>query len=83
MDPRLIGPIDEQLRLEPLATHTASYDTTALDLGAGFAPGDAGIPVTAVVNTSALVTGGDQTYTSKLQQMPTIRAGKTSGRPPP
>lgn len=63
------GPIDNQTRLESSATKTATFNGTALDLGSGFAPSNAGQRFSAVVKSSALdLTDLNETYTFKVQE---------------
>ena len=73
-EPSIPGPVDEQLRLDAAAgaaatTQTASANSTALDMGSGFAPGSLGMPVGGIVNvTAADRTSSDETYNFKLQE---------------
>jgi hypothetical protein len=68
MDPKAIGPQDTQLLLAAGATVTASGNGTALDLGAGFAPGGGGIPMQAIIEASATkLSAANETYSFKLQ----------------
>ena len=60
-------PQDAQLLLTDTITKTASFDTPALDLGANRAYSPP-LPVRVVVSTSALGTGGNQSYTFTLQE---------------
>ena len=70
-DPTIIGPQDSQLLLQASVTKTASFNSTGVDLGAGFAPGGGGKPVQAVVTYSAAdFTTGDEAYSFKLQDSP-------------
>lgn len=67
-------PQDEQLRLDAAAgaaatTQTASANSTALDMGAGFAPTGIGQPVAAVIQvTAADRADSNETYNFKLQE---------------
>jgi hypothetical protein len=68
-DPTIPTPQDSNLLLQDTTTKTASFNSTALDLGAGFAPGGLGKPAAAVVQVTALdVSSGDETYKFTLQQ---------------
>jgi hypothetical protein len=68
MDPKVIGPQDTQLLLAAAATVTASGNGTAIDLGAGFAPGAGGIPMQAIIEASATkLSAANETYSFKLQ----------------
>lgn len=61
-------PQDTQLLLQDSTTKSAAYNTPALDLGAGFAPGGLGLSVAAVVQVTALDTAdGNETYNLVLQ----------------
>lgn len=63
------GPPDAQLSLQAAATKTASFDSAALDLGNGFAPGGSGQPMVGVVNVTAIdKTDGNETYNFTLQE---------------
>ena len=63
------GPMDEELLLQSTTTQTGSTNSAAIDMGAGFAPGGAGMPVAAVIKvTAADRTTGDETYNFKLQE---------------
>jgi hypothetical protein len=73
-EPTIPGPQDEQLRLDGAAgaaatTQTASTNSTALDMGSGFAPSGIGMPVAGLVNvTAADRAQSDETYNFKLQE---------------
>lgn len=68
-DVTIPGMQDVQLRLQAAVTKTATFNSTALDMGAAFAPGGGGLPVQGVVTVTALDTGdGNETYTFKLQE---------------
>ena len=68
-DPVIPGPQDTQLRLQASVTKTASFNSTALDLGSGFAPGGGGRPMQAIVPVTAFdFTTGDETYSFTLQE---------------
>lgn len=75
-EPSVPGPQDEQLRLDAAAgaaatTQTASTNSAALDMGAGFAPGGLGQPVAGVIDfTAADRADSNETYTFKLQDSP-------------
>src|SRR5687767_2134474 len=62
-------PQDTRLLLQDTVTKTASFNSAAIDLGAGYAPGGPGQRVSALV---AVVTrdtsGGDETYAFALQE---------------
>jgi hypothetical protein len=72
-EPSIPGPQDEQLRLDAAAgaaatTQTASTNSAALDMGAGFAPAGRGLPVAAVIQvTAADRADSNETYNFKLQ----------------
>lgn len=79
-DPKIPGPQDEATRLEASSTQTATYNTAALDLGNGFAPGGIGEPVAVVANVTAIKTSaGDETYTHKLQESADAAAWTDAG----
>jgi hypothetical protein len=62
-DPTMTGPQDEGLKLQASVTKTADFNSTAIDLGSGFAPGGGGRPMQAIVNYSAAdFTTTDETY---------------------
>jgi len=62
-------PQDTALLMQDTTTKTASFNTTALDLGSGFAPGGLGTPVAAVVNVTAVDTSsGNETYAFTLEE---------------
>jgi hypothetical protein len=68
-DPTIPGIQDVQLRLQASVTKTASFNSTALDLGSGFAPKGGGQPMQGIVPVTALdTTSGDETYAFKLQE---------------
>jgi hypothetical protein len=68
-DPIIPTPQDTRLLLQDTTTKTSTYNTPALDLGAGFAPGGLGLPVGAVVQATAVDTvDGNETYTFALQE---------------
>ncbi|QOV90895.1 hypothetical protein [Humisphaera borealis] len=67
-EPSVIGPQDANLMLQASVTKTATFNSTALDLGQGFAPGGAGKPMSANVFVSSMDTDdGNETYTFALQ----------------
>jgi hypothetical protein len=71
MDPQIMGPVDSQLALQAAVTKTASFNSAALDMGSGWAPGGGGVPMQAIVNYSAGdFTTGDESYTFKVQDSP-------------
>jgi hypothetical protein len=62
-------PQDTALLMQDTTTKTANFNTVALDLGSGFAPGGLGKPVAAVVNATALDTSsGNETYSLTLEE---------------
>ena len=62
-------PQDAALLMQATTTKTANYNTTGLDLGAGFSPGGLGQPAAAVVNvTSRDTTSGNETYAFTLEE---------------
>lgn len=68
-DPIIPTPQDAQLLLQDTTTRTAAFNTSALDLGAGFAPGGVGQPVAAVLQVTALdLADLNETYTFTLQE---------------
>jgi hypothetical protein len=68
-DPIIPTPQDTQLLLQDTTTKTASYNTPAMDLGAGRAPGGLGQPLAAVVLVTALdLTSGNESYSLALQE---------------
>lgn len=70
-DPAAIGVQDSQLALQASVTKTATFNSTAIDLGSGFAPAGGGWPMQGIVDYSAGdFTTGDETYTYKLQDSP-------------
>ena len=71
MDPKVIGPQDSQLLLNPAGVITTSGNGVSLDLGNGFAPGGGGIPMQAVIEAGAIkLTAGNESYGFKLQDAP-------------
>jgi hypothetical protein len=44
-EPAVIGPQDAQLALQASVTKTATFNSTGLDLGSGFAPAGGGMPM--------------------------------------
>jgi hypothetical protein len=65
------GPKDSQLQLQAAVTKTASFSGTGIDLGSGFAPGGAGMPMTMDLRVSAVkVSATDETYTFKVEDSP-------------
>jgi hypothetical protein len=70
-EPAVVGPQDAGLALQASVTKTATFNSTGLDLGSGFAPPVGGMPMMGVVQFSAAdFTTGDETYTFKLQDSP-------------
>lgn len=68
-DPAIPTPQDTQLLLQDTVTKTASFDSVALDLGSGYAPGGGGQAVQGLVNvTAADRADSNETYTFKLQE---------------
>lgn len=68
-DPIIPTPQDTKLLLHDTTTKTANFNTPALDLGAGFAPGGLGLPVGGVVQVTAIdIADGNETYTFVLQE---------------
>ena len=68
-DPIIPTPQDTKLLLTDTTTKTASFNTPALDLGAGFAPGGLGLPVGGVVQVTAVdVADGNESYAFTLQE---------------
>ena len=68
MSTQLPTPQDQALVLQATATKTASFNSAALDLGSGFAPGGVGMPAAAVVLVSALDTSsGDESYSFLIE----------------
>lgn len=68
-DPIIPTPQDTELLLQDTTTKTATYNTPALDLGAGFSPGGLGLPAGAVVLVTAIDTGdGNENYTFTVQE---------------
>jgi hypothetical protein len=67
-EPIIPTPQDAQLLLQDTTTKTASFNTPAVDLGPGFAPGGLGKPAAAVVRVTAVdVSDGNESYTFTLQ----------------
>lgn len=63
------GPLDAELLLQNTVTKTASFDSTAVDRGEGFAPEGLGEAVAGVVSVTALdLTDESETYAFKLQE---------------
>ena len=61
-------------------TLTANTNGPALDLGSQRAPGELGMPMAAVIQTTALnLTTGDETYTFTLQDSPDSSTWTTRG----
>lgn len=70
-DPAIIGPQDANLLLQVSATKTASFNSTGIDLGSGFAPAGGGFPMQGIVDYSAGdFATGDEAYTFKIQDSP-------------
>lgn len=69
MDAILPGVQDKQLLLKATAALSASGTGTAVDLGAGFAPGGGGLPLRAIVPVTVIDTVHG-TYTFTLQDSP-------------
>lgn len=70
-EPTFVGPVDTQLQLQTSVTKTASFNSTAIDLGSGFAPGGAGQAMQANIRVSAIVINdNDESYTFKVQDSP-------------
>lgn len=70
-DPAIIGPQDANLLLQASVTKTATFNSTGVDLGSGFAPAGGGMPMQGIVDYSAGdFTTGDETYTFKIQDSP-------------
>jgi hypothetical protein len=68
-DPTIPTPQDASLLLQDTVTKTVSFNSAALDLGAGFAPGGRGTQVAAALLVTAVDrTTGDETYSFVLQQ---------------
>ena len=68
-DPIIPTPQDTKLLLQDTTTKTANFNTPALDLGAGFAPGGLGLPAGGVVQVTAIdVADGNETYAFVLQE---------------
>ena len=60
---------DAQLLLQDTTTKTATYNSPAIDLGAGFSPGGLGVPVGALVQVTALdLADSNETYVFVLQE---------------
>ena len=71
MTPTIPTPQDSRLLMQDTVTKTASYNTPALDLGAGYAPGGPGQGVSAVLAVvSRDISSGDETYGFVLQESP-------------
>ena len=68
-DPIIPTPQDTKLLLQDTTTKTSTFNTPALDLGAGFAPGGLGLPVGGVVQVTAVdVADGNESYNFVLQE---------------
>jgi hypothetical protein len=68
-DPIIPTPQDAQLLVQDTTTKTSSFNTPALDFGAGFSPGGLGKPVAGVVQATAVDTAdGNEAYTFVLQE---------------
>ena len=68
-EPVIPTPQDTQLLLQDTTTKTANFNTPAIDLGPGFAPGGLGKPAAAVVRVTAVdVADGNESYTFTLQE---------------
>lgn len=68
-DPVIPAPQDAQLLLQDTNTKTANFSSPAIDLGAGFAPGGLGKPVTGVLQVTAVdVADGNESYSFVLQE---------------
>lgn len=62
-------PQDELLRLNTSATITSTTATNSYDMGPGFSPGGAGVPVAGVIECSAVDRAdSNETYTFTLQE---------------
>ena len=67
-DPIIPTPQDTQLLLQDVVTKTAAFNSTAIDLGAGFAAGGLGVPIAAVISVTALdLADGNETYSFTVQ----------------
>lgn len=63
------GPYDASLVLQSRVTKTASFNSTGVDNGGGYAPGGVGAPMAAVVDvTAGDRANSDETYTFTLQE---------------
>jgi hypothetical protein len=68
-DPIIPTPQDTRLLIQDTTTKTAAFNTPALDLGAGFAPGGLGLAVGAVVQVTASdLVDGNESYSFVLQE---------------
>jgi hypothetical protein len=68
-DPIIPTPQDTRLLIQDTTTKTAAFNTPALDLGAGFAPGGLGLAGGAVVQATAVdIADGNETYTFTVQE---------------
>ena len=68
-DPIIPTPQDTRLLIQDTTTKTANFNTPAIDLGAGFAPGGFGLAAGAVVQATAVdVADGNETYTFTVQE---------------
>lgn len=67
--PRIPTPQDSRLVLQDTVTKTANFNSVALDLGSGYAPGGPGQRVTGLVAVvSRDVEDGNETYSFVLQE---------------
>ena len=68
-DPIIPTPQDTRLLIQDTTTKTAAFNTPAIDLGAGFAPGGLGLAVRGVVQVTASdLADGNETYSFVLQE---------------
>jgi hypothetical protein len=75
------GPPDSSMVLQAAVTKTTDFNGAWFDLGEGFAPGGLGLPVGAVVSTTAIdATTGDETYAFKMQQADHDRRHRCNAR---
>ncbi|HEX8916851.1 MAG TPA: hypothetical protein VF796_31160 [Humisphaera sp.] len=69
MNTTIPTPQDKRLLLQDTVTKTASFDSAAVDLGAGYAPGGPGQRVAGIVAVVARdVSSGNETYAFALQE---------------
>lgn len=69
--PTIPTPQDKRLLMQDTVTKTGSFDSVALDLGAGFAPGGPGRRVTALVAVIARdAATGNEAYAFTVQESP-------------